>query len=300
VRRFQLETLILHFGRTKLPKLREPEIEAYKLKRVAEGANKVTINTELNVLSASLSYARDMLKLPCASPKIKRFKVTKTKGKVEFYSRAEVAKLLEITKRKAAWFYPMLVFLFETGCRKSELVNLPWKNVLFDQRVVRIWNDEDDGYEVKSVEREVPISDHLLVVLKAQKLKVGRSPWVFPCATNRNGQHKGQRLAEFPDNTWKRMAKRAKLAGGPHRCRHTFASHFLQAKPDLFLLGRILGHSHTRVTELYAHLIPEHLAEARNVVTFAPATRNVPPGGPRRKTHPGPTLAASRKRQKRL
>ncbi len=53
--------------------------------------------------------------------------------------------------------------------------------------------------------------------------------------------------------------------------RHTFASHFLQAKPDLFALGRILGHSHTRVTELYSHLLAEHLAETRNVVTFEPA-----------------------------
>ncbi|MGO9838647.1 MAG: hypothetical protein ACLP1X_31085 [Polyangiaceae bacterium] len=45
----------------------------------------------------------------------------------------------------------------------------------------------------------------------------------------------------------------------------------MQSKPDLFLLGRILGHSHTRVTELYSHFLPEHLAEARNVVTFAGA-----------------------------
>jgi site-specific recombinase XerD len=59
------------------------------------------------------------------------------------------------------------------------------------------------------------------------------------------------------------------IKGGPHRARHTFASHFLTAKPDLFLLGKLLGHSHTRVTELYSHLIPEHLAEARNVVSFA-------------------------------
>jgi len=63
------------------------------------------------------------------------------------------------------------------------------------------------------------------------------------------------------------------IKGGPHRTRHTFASHFLASKADLFLLGRLLGHGHTRVTELYSHLIPEHLAEARNVVSFAAEAR---------------------------
>ncbi len=74
---------------------------------------------------------------------------------------------------------------------------------------------------------------------------------------------------EFPDNAWRRVVvEHAKLKGGPHKARHTFASHLLAAKPDLFLLGRILGHSHSRVTELYSHLIPEHLVAARDVVTF--------------------------------
>ena len=35
------------------------------------------------------------------------------------------------------------------------------------------------------------------------------------------------------------------------------------------LLAQILGHSHTRVTEIYAHLTPEHLARARNMVSIA-------------------------------
>jgi integrase len=138
---------------------------------------------------------------------------------------------------------------------------------------------------------------------------------------------KGEKYIEFPSNTWDRVLKHAtKLAkddaiekardagateeealeagnrvppikGGPHRARHTFASHFLAAKPDLFLLGKLLGHSHTRVTELYSHLIPEHLAEARNVVSFATeaasAAGTVTKGEPR-KTIPGPSLKRRR------
>jgi hypothetical protein len=37
------------------------------------------------------------------------------------------------------------------------------------------------------------------------------------------------------------------------------------------LLAKVLGHSDVAVTNLYAHLLPEHLARARNVVSHAPS-----------------------------
>ena len=72
-----------------------------------------------------------------------------------------------------------------------------------------------------------------------------------------------------PKLQFDRARKAARLQGGPHTLRHTFASHFLKQVPDLFLLARVLGHSDTRVTKLYSHLLPEHLARARNAVRFA-------------------------------
>ena len=160
--------------------------------------------------------------------------------------------------------------MFETGVRKSETVSLTWKRVDFTNKIVRIWSDDEEGYEVKSKEREVPISDHLVTVLKEQKLRWA-SDWVFPCVTSRFEGKRGERMAEFPDASWRRIVTLAGLRGGPHKARHTIASLFLRAKPDLFLLGRLLGHSHSRVTELYSHLLPEHLASARGVVSFAPS-----------------------------
>src|SRR5580658_70285 len=51
-------------------------------------------------------------------------------------------------------FFPLFLFLFETGVRKSEAVALQWKRVSFERRIVKIWNDDVEQYEVKSVERE--------------------------------------------------------------------------------------------------------------------------------------------------
>lgn len=287
VRRFYLEHLVLHFGRMLLTKIREPQIEAYKLKRLAEGVSKTTINSELAVLSTSMAYARDTLKLACSHPKIKKFAVRARKDKVECWSRDEVLRILAVTQSEAKWFFPLFLFLFETGCRKSEAVALGWKRVSFERRILKIWNDDVEEYEVKSTEREVPLSDHLAVVLKQQKLKNGSSPWVFPCVTNRFEGVKGERMAEFPDNAWRRVVNAAGLSGGPHKARHTFASHYLAAKPDLFRLGRILGHSHSRVTELYSHLLPEHLIEDRNVVVFDLTAASGGSSGPRQTSDRG-------------
>jgi len=54
--------------------------------------------------------------------------------------------------------------------------------------------------------------------------------------------------------------------GWTHKFRHTFASIFLAKKPDLYLLSK-LGHSSFKVTEdIYAHLVPGSLEQARDVV----------------------------------
>ena len=99
-------------------------------------------------------------------------------------------------------------------------------------------------------------------------------PGAFPVYVEHDGNEArstrdGDRYAFWPKLQFDRARKAARLQGGPHTLRHTFASHFLKQVPDLFLLARVLGHSDTRVTKLYSHLLPEHLARARNAVRFA-------------------------------
>jgi len=55
-----------------------------------------------------------------------------------------------------------------------------------------------------------------------------------------------------------------------HVLRHTFASHFMINGGNILALQRILGHSDLKMTMRYAHLAPEHLAEA---VTLNPLAR---------------------------
>ncbi len=308
VRRYQLASLSAHFDTTRLTHITTAMVEAYKQWRI-KAVDKVTINGELNVLSAVLRYARH-LQIPCASPTIQRFKIPKRKGKAKAFSREEVGFILAGASSVSPDIGVLVKFLAETGCRRSEAINLPWTRVDLERAMVRIWSDDEagedeDDYEVKSRDREVTLSDGVVRALEAQRSRAGDSPWVFPVRTNRASrggrEHtKGERYASWPKYTWSRALDKAtelrraattkeapKIAGGPHRLRHTFASMFLEAKPDLFALARVLGHSHTRVTELYAHLLPDHLATTRNVVVFETAVANHPQTTPRHRSARG-------------
>jgi integrase len=175
--------------------------------------------------------------------------------------------------RVAPSVFPLVLFLGQTGARKSEAINLPWSRVDLKARIVKIWSQADDEendddeeeneYLVKSIEREVPISDALFRILAEHKLKCLSAEWVFPV---RRGKSKGARYVQFPKLSFRMVVKAAGLTGGPHKFRHSYASNFLARKPDLYLLGRLLGHSHERVTQIYAHLVPGYLEEARNVL----------------------------------
>jgi integrase len=158
----------------------------------------------------------------------------------------------------------LLVFLANTGCRKGEALACEWSWIDFDAGMIRIPSNE--YWQPKNGKpREVPLSDACRAVLTGPRAS---ERWVFPKAS-------GERYVDFPKDAFWSARNRAGLTGGPHTLRHTFASHFLQAVPDMSLLARVLGHSNQRVTELYAHLLPDHLARARNAVNLGPTLQTV-------------------------
>lgn len=256
-RKYQVATIIEHLGELRLTDLSTAAIERFKRER-AQQVMASSVNNDLRVLIGILNYARK-LGYPVAPVKILGLKTPA--GRVHVWTTAELEAIFTATRSIYAPLLPMLVFLANTGCRKGESIAAEWSWVDFDESLIRI--PANEIWRPKSGKaREVPMSDAVRAILSSVS-QFERKRWVFP---NRNGG----RYKEWPKDLFAEIRDRAGVTGGPHTFRHTFASHFLQTVPDLFLLSQVLGHSHTRVTELYSHMLPGHLERARNAVNVAP------------------------------
>ena len=89
----------------------------------------------------------------------------------------------------------------------------------------------------------------------------------------------GQPLTKHGIKTsYKRIFNRARVPGSPRSLRHTFATEYLRNGGDLYRLSRILGHSNTRTTERYLHLVTEDLiAEHRRISPAIPRLTGITP-----------------------
>ncbi|MCR5224266.1 MAG: site-specific tyrosine recombinase XerD [Bacilli bacterium] len=169
----------------------------------------------------------------------------------------EVDKLLDIEinnnfdyRNKA-----ILELMYATGLRISEVINLEFKNIDFDECIVRIIGKG-------SKERIVPINDYALEALndyiniaRPSMLIKGENNYIF---INNHG-NKMTRQGIF------KMIKNECLKKGidknisPHTLRHTFATHLLENGADLRIIQELLGHSDISTTQIYTHVSNDKL-----------------------------------------
>lgn len=264
VRQYQVATLMEFLGDTKLDQITTTQVARFKRKHRNRGLKRSSVNDLLKTLSAVLTYAREM-GYRCASPKIVYFKITHRdkKPRAEAWTLDEVNELFKKLAEKQPDILPMVVCIANTGMRKGEALNLRWEDVDLEKREITIRpNEEWQPKDGKA--RKVPISDALVPWLTVVPRRSEK--WVFPSAET------GRKYVYWPQLKFNKARDAAGIGtGGPHRLRHTYATYLVLESRDLFLASKILGHTHTRVTEIYAGLLSDHLDRARDAISI-PAT----------------------------
>jgi integrase len=222
------------------------------------------------ILGVFLSMMKDAMEWQyLASNPLARFKPMKEpEVHFDYWTASEIRQFLDGSR--ADPLQPLYIVALNTGMRRGELCALKWDRVDFIQNqliVSRSLTRYGLSETTKSgKKRYVPINpivrDTLTKLMREQ-----RGEFVF-C------DEKGQPLnAHHIYRDFHRSQKRAgftKLIRF-HDLRHTFASHFMMNDGNIYDLQKILGHSTLEMTQRYAHMSPDHLAEAIKIVSFGPS-----------------------------
>ena len=160
---------------------------------------------------------------------------------------------------KAACYRDVAILetIYSCGLRVSELCGLVADDIDWNEQVVRV-----RGKGKK--ERLVPIGAHALEAIQ----KYWNLLRQLPSGTARVFVVEKQRPGPVnPINLARRLKKYLALAGldpalTPHKLRHSYATHLLDAGADLRSVQELLGHAHLATTQVYTHVTTERLKKA--------------------------------------
>ena len=180
----------------------------------------------------------------------------------------QLIEAIDMSKAESHRNKAIIETLYSCGLRVSELVNLRFSQIYFEEGFIRVigkGNKERLVPVSESVEHEIGIyNDH---VRRHQNIKPGNENIVF---LNRRG---AQLTREMIFTIIKDLAKAIDLKKtvSPHTFRHSFATHLIEGGANLRAVQEMLGHESITTTEIYTHLDQRFLREA--IISFHP--RNI-------------------------
>lgn len=200
--------------------------------------------------------------------RVRKMKITpENNRRLRYLSFDESATLL---KACDAHLKPVVTFALNTGCRRGEILGLTWDRVDLKHGFILL----DDTKSGKR--REIPINATVRAVLKGivRRLDVAYV-FVNPDTVKERpplkvGGSRRPASGRYYDLK-KSFATACRKAGIRdfhfHDCRHTFASQLVMNGVDITTVSKLLGHATLTMTLRYAHLAPDHLQNAVDVLS---------------------------------
>lgn len=169
----------------------------------------------------------------------------------------------------------LLELLYATGMRVSELVGLPVAAVRGDPRMILVRGKGGKERMVPlSQPARVSVADWLALrdVDEAEAKRNGLAPSRFLFPGSGVGGHLTRQHFHL-------LLKDIAVAAGisparvtPHTLRHAFATHLLAGGADLRVIQTLLGHADVATTEIYTHVLDDHLKSL--VLQYHPLARD--------------------------
>jgi integrase len=244
---FLIKRLGTHFNGKYLYEITPQAVERYKSERIKEVAP-ATVNRELACLKCMFNKAI-IWKNADENPvrQVKLFK--ENNARLRYLEKSEIKKLLD---NAPTHLKPILVVALFTGMRKSEILNLQWKDINFEQGIIYLLQTKNGE------RREVLINDTVKKALIAVP-KHPESPYVF-CHDS------GKSYCNVRKSFDTLLRKCGIIDFRFHDLRHTFASQLVMSGVDLKTVQELMGHKSIEMTLRYSHLSPDHKKKAVSIL----------------------------------
>ncbi|MGE5681797.1 MAG: tyrosine recombinase XerC [Bacillota bacterium] len=238
-------------NKTDIEAVSEKIIRAFSIKLSLENRQSSTISRKLSAIRALFNYA--MINGLVESNPASGISNPKLNRKLPEVVSLEVLNDItdELSNENKLQYNAIFELLYCCALRVSELCNLNFKDIDFDNQTVRVLGK---GSKV----RIVPIGDKSLKAIKEyistrEILKYNSPIFISP---------KGRRI--YPRLVYrivnKHLSKKTDLMKkSPHILRHTAATHMLDEGADLLAVKEILGHESLSTTQIYTHVSVERL-----------------------------------------
>ncbi|MBU0517807.1 tyrosine-type recombinase/integrase [bacterium] len=139
-------------------------------------------------------------------------------------------------------------FYLLTGCRRSEALRLEWEDVDFEGRRITFRQTKTKK------DRTIPMNIELMQIINA---------------LDRTRTRPFEYSPSWVSHLFRKYLKKSGIQKEFHlHClRHTAASDMVRQNIHLSKIAKLLGHSSTRTTEIYTHVVVEDLREAAEALT---------------------------------
>src|SRR5438132_11826642 len=232
------------FGSRPLGQITRAEIEAWRRERMSK-CRPSTINRFMSRLKRLFALAVEWELLEESPMKGMKF-LRENNARTRYLSLEECQRL--IANCIAPHIRALVTIALHSGMRLGEILNLRWHDLDFAAGFILV-RDSKNGES-----RQVPTDATLFALFRAYPHRPSTD---LVCASSSGGHIVDVRTG------FQNACKRAGLIDLHfHDLRHTFASQFMMAGGNLFILKSVLGHKNITMTQRYAHLAPTYLIKS--------------------------------------
>lgn len=170
----------------------------------------------------------------------------------DYLEKEQVDEILRAAEMSSTRDYLLLRFMWRTGVRVSEVINVTPKDIEFKNGVVNVRKAKGGR------QRRVPLDEDTLKMLSdyVVALNTPEDQPVFPIKRNR------------VFNIVKKYGNMIGVNIHPHTLRHSFAINLVRGGTDLRRVQLMLGHTSLSITQVYLQFNDNDLREAYEKVAF--------------------------------